>query len=304
MAINTMEYGEVLQKKLDEKAVMGLTSGWMDANAGDVEYNGGKEVKIPEVSTTGLKDYDRDEGYNMGSVSVKYKTYDMEMDRGTGFQLDAMDVNETNFVANATRVTNDFQKKHVLPEIDAYRYSKLATVVPATGVTLCLPSAGDLFVKLKKDIAAVQDIVGETVPLVISINGLVKAELETLREFTKKIDVADFEAGIIHTKIKMMDNAALIAIPSARMKTSYLFLDGKTSGQTDGGFKPGTTAKSIYWIITPKDLPKAVTKQDKMKIFDPETYQKADAWFIGYRRYHDLWVKSEQIEQMRVCLEG
>lgn len=304
MSINTIETGQVLQSKLDEKAVTGLTSGWMDANAGDVEYNGGKEVKIPEVSTTGLKDYDRDEGYNMGSVSMSYKTYSMEMDRGTSFQLDAMDVNESNFVANAARVTGEFQRAHVLPEIDAYRYSKLAAYAAEKHTTFYIPNTSTLFKMLKNDIAIVQDIVGESTPLIISINTLIKAMLEEHEGFRKQIDVADFNAGIIKTKVKMLDNAVLMPVPSARMKTSFVFADGKTDGQTNGGFKAGETAQSINWIIMPQKLPKAVTKQDKMKIFDPDTYQKADAWFIGYRRYHDLWVKAGQLEQMRANVEG
>lgn len=34
MALNTLAYAQQLQTKLDDQAVAGLTSGWMDANAG------------------------------------------------------------------------------------------------------------------------------------------------------------------------------------------------------------------------------------------------------------------------------
>ena len=110
MALNTLAYATQLQKALDTSATLGLTSGWMDANAGQVEYNGGNKVRMPEISTTGLKDYDRDNGYPEGSVTLAFKEYEMTMDRCTSFQLDAMDVNETNFIANATSVCNSFQK--------------------------------------------------------------------------------------------------------------------------------------------------------------------------------------------------
>ena len=77
MALNTLEYATQLQKKLDNQAVLGLTSGWMDANAGQVEYNGGNKIRMPEIETSGLKDYDRDKGYPEGSVTLRYKDYDM-----------------------------------------------------------------------------------------------------------------------------------------------------------------------------------------------------------------------------------
>ena len=46
----------------------------------------------------------------------------------------------------------------------------------------------------------------------------------------------------------------------------------------------------------PLDLPLAVTKQDIMRIFDPETNQSANAWAMDYRRYHDLWVLESKKE--------
>ena len=78
------------------------------------------------------------------------------------------------------------------------------------------------------------------------------------------------------------------------MKTSYVFKDGKTEGEKEGGFAPSETARGINWIITPQSAPVAVTKQDKMKIISPETNQKADAWFIAYRRYHELWLPGKR----------
>ena len=89
--------------------------------------NGGAEVKIPKMSVQGMGDYDRDNGYQQGGVTLEYETRKMTQDRGRKFHLDAMDVNETNFVATASSVMGEFQRVHVVPEIDAYRISKLAT---------------------------------------------------------------------------------------------------------------------------------------------------------------------------------
>ena len=37
-------------------------------------------------------------------------------------------------------------------------------------------------------------------------------------------------------------------------------------------------------------MPIAVSRTDKVRIFDPETNQSARAWAIDYRKYHDLWI--------------
>lgn len=295
MSLNTIAYAQVLQTALDKKAVADLTSGWMDANAGQVKYEGGREIKIPKMSTTGLKDYDKDNGYTMGSVTLEYETRVMTMDRGTGFQLDAMDVNESNFIASASTVAGEFQRTQVVPEIDAYRYSRIAALAAENKVDYT-PDAVTVFDALIDDIAKVADIVGENEEIVVAINSLVKSQLEKLEKFNRQVSVADFVKGELKTKVKMVNDAALISVPSARMKDSYIFADGKTDGQKEGGFKAAEGSKQINWVVLPKRAPIAVNKQDKMKIFDPDTYQKADAWFIAYRRYHDLWIKDSMLE--------
>ena len=127
MAINTLATATVFQATLDLIAVQEATTGWMDANAGRVIYNGGAEVKIPKMTVQGMGDYDRDDGYQQGSVTLEYETRKMTQDRGRKFHLDPMDINENNFVTTASAVMGEFKRTQVVPEIDAYRISKLAT---------------------------------------------------------------------------------------------------------------------------------------------------------------------------------
>ena len=253
MSLNTIAYAQVLQTALDKKAVADLTSGWMDANAGQVKYEGGREIKIPKMSTTGLKDYDKDNGYTMGSVTLEYETRTMTMDRGTGFQLDSMDVDESNFIASASTVAGEFQRTQVVPEIDAYRYSRIAALALANKVEYT-PTAATVFDALIDDIAKVVDIVGENEEIVVAINSLVKSQLEKLEKFNKQVSVADFVKGELKTKVKMVNDAVLISVPSARMKDSYIFADGKTDGQkvynrTNGKREPiANSTMAFKWV--------------------------------------------------------
>ena len=50
MAINTLAAATLFMTMLDKVAVQEATTGWMDANAGRVIYNGGDEVKIPTMA--------------------------------------------------------------------------------------------------------------------------------------------------------------------------------------------------------------------------------------------------------------
>lgn len=54
----------------------------MELNDKLVRYNGGAEVKIPNMDMDGLADYDRDTGFVEGSESLKWQTKEMTQDRG------------------------------------------------------------------------------------------------------------------------------------------------------------------------------------------------------------------------------
>ncbi len=307
MAINTLATATNFQKALDVLAVREAVTGWMEANAGQVKYTGGAEVKIPKMSVQGLGDYDRDNGYLMGSATLEYETKKMTQDRGRKFQLDSMDVNETNFVTTASSVMGEFQRTKVIPEIDAYRLSKIATEAINANVAGMVqygytPGAANTSAlrKVKEGIAAIRDL-GYDGPLVIHATDSFILELEL--ELANKISTVNFKKGGIITKVPAVDEVPIIPTPANRLVTAIKLNDGKTSGQEKGGFEKGATAKDINFEIMPLKTPVAISKQDKMRIFDPNTNQKADAWAMDYRRFHDLWILENKVNSIYVSIK-
>lgn len=292
-----------MQKKLDQAVIIGATTGWMEANAGEVIYNGGDEVKIPTMTTSGLADYDRDNGFVQGGITLKYNTYKMTQDRGRTFQIDRMDVDESGFVATSANLIKTFQTQQVIPEIDSYRYSTIADIaVKANQSEAVALTADNALTKIREHIRAVQDIVGDDVPLILTMSTKTRALIEDSPKIGKSINVADFKQGEMNFKVKSLDESVIRIAPSSRLKTKYEILDGTTSGQEAGGLKAAADAKDINWIITPQRVPIAISKTDKLRVFEPDTNQKADAWKIDYRKYHDLWVKESDKKIIFVCV--
>lgn len=303
MAINTLEYAKIFQKELDQQIIEGATSGWMEDNAGQVKYSGGNEVKIPTISTQGLGDYDRDNGFVRGAVTLSYETYKMTQDRGRTFNLDAMDVDESNFIANAGNVMGVFQDEHVMPEIDSYRYSKMFALVKAGGTVTegYTPAKATILEKLKADIQAIRNKIPRNLQLLIIMSPITAGILSDALENSRRIDIGNFKQGEIDLTIKKFDGLPIIEVPSDRLKTLYKKQDGKTTGQEAGGFVADTNAKDINWIITPKKAPIAVSKTDLTRIFNPMENQQANAWKIDYRKYHDIWIPKQRLPLIRAC---
>lgn len=303
---NVIEYASIFQTELDKAAVEQSTSGWMELNDKLVKYDGGAEVKIPVLDMDGLADYDRTTGFVDGSVDLKYQTKEMTQDRGRRFTFDENDVNETNFVLTASSVMGEFQRTKVVPEIDAYRYSLIATkAIAASKATGGYTADEDTVLKkLYYDIAAVQDAVGEETSLVITMATKIAAMFDMSKDLSKRLDVTDFKQGDITMKVSSLNGQhPIIRVGSGRMKTAYQFYDGTTANQTQGGFVAAAGAKNINWIICPRTVPIAVSRTDKVRIFDPETYQPARAWACDYRKYHDLWLLENKMSGVRVNIQ-
>ncbi len=305
---NNLQYASIFQTELDKAMVEGASSGWMEVNENLIKYQGGKDVKIPSIAMDGLGDYQN--GFPEGAVTLTYETKTMEMDRGRKFVLHETQVEDTGFIASASAVMGEFQRTKVIPEVDAYRYSSIASQAIANNRASgsYTPSETDLLKRLYYDIACVQDVVGD-VPLVITMSTMAAAIMDMSTAISKKLDVVDFKQGNINLRVTALNGEhPIIRVGSGRLKTAYEFYDGRTASdgaaqnptpnQIVGGFKPASTAKDINWIISPRDTPIAVSRTDKMRIFDPETYQDARAWAMDYRKYHDLWLTKNKINTL------
>ena len=286
MAINTLAAATLFMTMLDKVAVQEATTGWMDANAGRVIYNGGNEVKIPKMSLQGMGDYDRDNGYTQGSVTLNYQTKTMTQDRGRLFNLDPMDINEANFIPTASAVMGEFQRMHVVPEIDAYRISKVATEAITAekagmvdyGYTPGATGTSALRA-FKEGIKAVQD--NYTGPLVCQATTDFIMELEL--ELAGKITATTFSKGGIDTQVPSVDRVPIIPTSSNRMYTSIKI--------------------NINLFICPVTTPIAITKQDVMRIFDPLVNQRLNAWQLDYRRFHDIWILENKLDSVYVNIK-
>lgn len=289
---NSIAYAQIFQELLDEQMLQEMTTAWMEPNAASLRYNGGKEVKIPSMTMDGLADYNRSTGYADGDVDTTYQTKTFTMDRGRNFRLDSMDFDESNFSAEAMRIMAEFQRTHVIPEVDSYRYKtifQLANQALKTGSYT--PDKATIYGELLSDISAVRDTIGGENQLVIAIREPVAAILDQSTEFDRSLPVTEFQNGATSSMVQSIDGIPIIRVSTARFKTDYTFTDG---------FAPTAVAMNMNWIIIARTAPIAVVKTDKPRIFDPSVNQDFDGWKIQYRKYHDLWIKNNALDAVFV----
>ena len=289
---NLIATATLIQKNLDKAAAQQALTGWMEGNAGQVIYNGGAEVKIPKLDMDGLGNYSRTDGFASGSVTFEYETRKMEYDRGRAFSFDELYVDETNFAVTAATVMGEFQRLKVVNEIDATRIAKLSQIaMGVTGDTQVeygyTPAKTTIVNKIKAAIRAIRKAQFKS-ELVCYVTYDVQGLIEDY--YGDKIAVSTFPIGGVDTRVPSIDGVPIIPVIDECMYTKLIFNDGKSVGEEKGGFKKDTDGKDINFIVMAKEVPIAIQKCDKTRIFSPEVNQKARAWAMDYRKFHDIWV--------------
>ena len=305
MAFNTIQASQVFQSKLDEVIIDESTTGWMDRSSEKfIQYDGGDTVMIADLVMGGLADYDREKGYKRGKLALKFTPYKLTQDRGRSFVIDAMTVNESNFLASAATAMGEFQRTMVVPEVDAYRYSKIAKEAISNnrasfGYT---PTEETIFKKLMEDITKVQEEIGSSEKLVITMPLSIANVFYNSDKAKNLVNTNQFNRSELNTTIKSINGIEIKTPPSKLMKTDYKFSTGNT-GDEEGGFEATSTAKSINWIIAAESSVVAVNKLDAPRIFTPEQNLDAYAWKFDYRRFHDLWVLKNKLPGLWVNIK-
>lgn len=291
---NSIDYAELFQQGLDEQMIQSSVTGAMELNASQVRYNGGNTIRIPKISMDGLKDYSRADGFgSAGAVTLEFETHTFDKDRAQSFSLDAMDVDESNFVATGSNVMGQFQRTKVVPEVDAYRLSKIYDYANGAGnYGVYSPVKATIFEQLKADVATVQNVVGEGEALTIYMSIPTAVTLDLADKISHELSVIDFMKGDVATEVKSLDGIPIIKVPSLRFKNSYTF--------GSNGFSADTGALDMNWIIVANRSVIAISKTDKMRIFDPTVNQSADAWKMDYRKYHTLIMPDNKIDGLFV----
>ena len=280
MATNNIELVNAQTAIVDEIYQSEAVTKVLEAPSELVRYAGGKSFQIANMALTGLGDYSRVNGYPEGGVTLEWKTYEFANDRGTRFSVDRMD-NEESFGLVASRLNGDFTRDYLVPEVDAYRFAKIANKAGKTvAANLDKETAIDAI-----DVAMVT-LTDNKVPLSRAILFVTpRTALAINKNITRS--TANGE-GAINNIVNSYNNVPVIVVPQDRFYTGIELLPG--TGEDQFGYEKAADAKEINFILMDKSASVNIGKLSMLKYFSPDVNQKKDAHQWDYRLYHESFV--------------
>ena len=269
---------------LDQVYAVASVSAILDTpNALVRETADAKTVLIAQTSMSGLGDYSRADGFVSGDLTLTWKPYTFEYDRGRTFQIDAMDDMETMGLAFGS-LAGEFVRVKVTPEIDAIRFAKYATNA-GTKVEANLTN--------KTTVSAIATAEVDMEEKEVSLANCVLFMTPTVYGYVKD-DTEHFQRTLVPSEnpnrnFGSFDEMPIAKVPQSRFYTAVDTLSGKDE-QAAGGFAKAEGAKDINFMIVDRASVIQLIKHGKIRVFDPDTNQSADAYKVDYRIYHDAWV--------------
>lgn len=288
---NSIALAQKYLPMLDEVYKASAKSAILDATK--VEIVQGNTVKVFKTSMDGLGDYSRNDGFIKGDVTGTWETLTLSKDRGRTFQVDRMDNEETIDMAFGT-LAGEFIRTKVVPEVDAYAFAKLAGTSGIDSGT-----AADITVGTTDVPSLIEEAERSMNENEVPQEGRILFISETAYAGMKnKIDRTTMNGeGGIDRGVVSFDGMRIIRVPQNRFYTAITLYDGKTAGQTAGGYVgTATTGYKINFMIVHPSAVCKVVKHVLPRIFTPDVNQAADAWKFDYRLYHDIFAYENKVK--------
>jgi hypothetical protein len=269
----------------------------MDAPTKPVDFMGANVVKVFKTSMVGMGTYSRSTGYPSGDVTGAWEALTLAASRGRAFSIDRMDDDETLGMAFGT-LAGEFIRAKVVPEVDAYRFSKFASW---SGIT----EVGTPATLTKDTILAAID----AAKLVLNQNEVpTEGRILYISDACKGFLEAAISRSLsnensVNREVGRFDNMDVVMVPQTRFYKG-ITLDPGSSSDAGGYSKTASIGRDINFMIIHPSAVLQATKHANMKTFSPDENQTADAWLIQYRLYHDAFVYDNKVKGIYSHIKG
>lgn len=291
-----INYAERFEREIEQQFARELTSADLAENT-RYRFIDAQTIRVSTVELTGYKDHARDGSKNRGTVGNTYQAFSLTHDRDIEFFVDEMDVDETNQVLSAANITSAFNEDQAIPELDAYRYSKLYSEFVAQGGTV------DETVLTEANILQIFDQLMEdmdeaSVPQsgrMLKVTPPVYTMLKNAEGLQRTLDVTGGAAGI-NRNVRSLDEVTIVPVPSVRMKTAYDFAEGWT---------PAVGAKQINMMLYHTSGILAPVKVADIYLWNKgQSPESAFGYLYQNRMYSDLFVIKAKVDAVAINAEA
>jgi len=250
---------------------------------------------IAKMSLDAMGDYSRATGFVDGDATLTWESHTFSQDRARSFSIDNMDNLETADIAFG-RLSGEFIRTAVVPEVDAYRFATLAAGA-GTEASADLTAATTVEAIDTAQVVMDDAEVPEEGRILYATSQMIK-NVQNSDLFVRNVDIT--AVGGINRTVSTFDDMEVVKVPQSRFYSAITLLDGSTASEEAGGYTKAAAAFNLnFMIVHPSSVVSAV-KHNKIRSFSPDVNQNKDAYKYDYRLYYDLFVLDNKTDGIYV----
>ncbi len=255
-----------------------------------LDFTGARTVKIFRLEVGNLKNYNRGgHGATNEASGVRsyLETFTLTQERSIIVDVDKMDeLDDGDTIFGTLGV--EIGRTKVIPEFDAYRFSKLAGATSTTFGNRVEEDIADNKVIASLN-AALKWFDESKVPMgdrLCYVSPDVMNKIRSTDELYKKLSQSEYK-GKVSFEIYNYNGMEIIVVPSDEFYTDIVIGDG---------YAPSSTSKAINFLCVDKKCVAVVKKLDFTKVYSSD---QVDLGFAGHRfmnvYYHDIFVPENKL---------
>lgn len=293
-----VNYAEEYQQALQQPFKQGVRFNelYNTSNNNLVKWVNSKTIQVPNISTGGFVDVDRDKMTNYTRrVDNNWVPLTLEHDREFQTLVDPVDIDETNMALTLSNITQVFNTEHKFPEMDKYAASKLVSELSSKGgstdeTTLDTTNVLSVFDQF------MENMDDEEVPTegrVLYVTPQVNTMLKNAEQIQRSMDVR--RAGTsANRNVRSLDEVSIVIVPSSRMKTVYDFTDGATPD--------GSALQSNMILLHPQSF--FAPQRYEFVSLDEPTAATGGKYLYYERKYWDIFLIEQKSGGLKINTES
>ena len=299
----TVNYAEAYSRELANAYPYVLYSGalWSNENTRKYKIVDAKTIKIPLLSTGGRVDGDRTKiGDFSQNFSNDWETKTLTNHRIWQTLVHPQDVNQTNMVASISNITKVMNETQKFPELDAMMFSTIYSLRNAqkaiTAETADL-TANTVLTKFDAMMDAMDEALVPVSGRILYCDTYTKTLIDNAIAIVRNNGDKKLARNV--SRIEEVD---IVSVPTALFKTEYTFNDGKTSGQTDGGFVAKSTAKDIAMILLHPSAILPIVSYSFAQLQPPSALSQGKYVYFE-ESFEDVFILNKRVDAIQICVK-
>ena len=271
----------------------------------EVKFLDNNSIKIPNLTTTGRKNGNRDAiGGFSRNFDNDWETKTLKNHRTWDTLVHPRDIDETNKVASIANITKVYNEEQKFPELDALAISTLYSLKNEQEAITALAKGTVTLENVLTYFDTLMDKMDEKrVPAsgrILYVDTYTKTMIDTAKENARYLNATD---TAVKRSLSRIDEVEIVSVPTIMMKSAYTFFTGAESEGQNNGYAVADGAKDVKMLLVHLSAVIPAIVYEFAQLDEPSTLSQGKYVYFE-ESFEDLFIYNKKHDAIQFIVEN